>query len=382
VAGFAAPDLVKAPDLAAPFNQVPEENGERTLELAVELPDLLPSIDGKSEAVVSVRDADHLVRQLCLSNRISRFYYQDGATAYQAIVPRTSPWRGTATIKDDDGNESMAVEEQLCTVAAMRFQVKGDTGEHAFESAIKECISSFFACINLALQAIRECRLGTGPITRAIHWDAIPFVYVLLSGRLISRGARLVLSGGRIAAIPENLQGEQVTRFRAIVDRSIVLNDVDRMIGEARASWSDGDYEFAFLQAVIAAEIATKRAVTAECIRRGVSKGKVDDNRKDMTYSWALNIGLPLCFPSEDRPSPSLVGAMNAARSKRNDLMHEAIFDMKRQALDRLITDTRDYVNALMLAEKRSISRQAQRGANDNRPTSRKKKRPARRSGG
>jgi hypothetical protein len=90
--------------------------------------------------------------------------------------------------------------------------------------------------------------------------------------------------------------------------------------------------------------------VRAESIRRGVSKNKLDDNRKEMTYSWALNIGLALCFSPAQRPRDGLIAAMNAARSKRNDLMHEAAFNMTRDELGQLITDTKEYVSALKAA--------------------------------
>jgi hypothetical protein len=175
--------------------------------------------------------------------------------------------------------------------------------------------------------------------------------YVLISGDGNARGARLALNGARISLNAETFEGERAAQFRAIAGGSTLLGDVDRLIGEARSSWEDGEYEFAFLQAVIAAEIATARAVRAECIKRGVSKNKLDDARKEMTYSWALNIGLPLCFPAAVRPNATLVAAMNAARSKLNDLMHEALFNMTREQLGQLLTDTKEYVKALKAAE-------------------------------
>ena len=355
VLAFCAPEVSKSPSVSGVFNEVPPLNGEWTLEVAVELPDLLPSIDGKSEAVVTAVDAKGAPKQLCLSNRISRFHYQDGDIAYHVVAPRTAPWHGAAEVPGESGTTLIAAEEQLRTVSAMRFQVKGDTAEHAFESSIRGCLETMFTCVNAVLHATRECRVGFTPTTRSLRWDGVVSVYVLMSGDGKPRGARLALNGARIALNPETFEGDRAAQFRAISDGSTPLSDVDRLIGEARSSWGDGEYEFAFLQAVIAAEIATARAVRAECVRRDVSKNKLDDSRKDLTYSWALNIGLPLCFPTPNRPSSKLLAAMNVARSKRNDLMHEAKFDMTREQLSQLLTDTNDYVKALKSAEAASI---------------------------
>ncbi|MFI4894617.1 MAG: hypothetical protein ACIAQ0_14475 [Phycisphaerales bacterium JB058] len=70
-----------------------------------------------------------------------------------------------------------------------------------------------------------------------------------------------------------------------------------------------------------------------------------------MTYSWALNIGLNLGLESGIRPSKDLLIAMNQAREKRNELMHEATFNMERVEMDKLLTDTQLYIEALNNAE-------------------------------
>jgi DUF2934 family protein len=356
VLGFSDPNISKGPGVGGVFNAVAPRDDKWQLEVAVELPDLLPAIDGKSEVVLNVRGKDGAVRELCLSNRMSRFHYQDGEESYHALVPRTQPWHGAGRVTGESGSLLDAAEEQLRTVAAMRFDLSGDTTEHAFEASIKGCLRTLFDAINLALDATRDSGIGLTPTSRSFGLESTPSAYVLVSGTGGPQGARLVLNMARVILHPVAIQGEQAARFRAVAEGGIPLGDVDRLIGGARSSWQDGEYEFAFLQAVIAAEIATKRAITAECVRRGVSKNKLDDNRKEMTYSWALNIGLPLCFPSASRPSETLVAAMNAARTKRNDLMHEASFNMNRDELHRLLTDTREYVDALRSAEATSAS--------------------------
>jgi len=351
VLGFWDPNIPKGPGVAGVFNGVPSLDGKWTLEIAIELADLLPAIDGKSEAILNANDKNGTVQQLCLSNRISRFHFQDGKIAYHALVPRTETWHGSVQVKGSDGATLNAAEEQLRTMAGMRFQIEGETTEQAFESSITQCLDKLFDSVNVALDATRDSGVSLTPITRSVSSDTIAAAYVLVSGSGNPQGSRLILSGLRALLYPVDVQGEQATRFRSVVDGSLPLGDVDRLLGEALSSWQGGEYEFAFLQTVIAAEIATARAVRAECIRRGVSKNKLDDNRREMTYSWALNIGIPLCLPPTLRPKDTLVAAMNAARSKRNDLMHEATFELTRGELGQLIGDTKEFVRALKNAE-------------------------------
>jgi len=351
VLGFCAPTLTKGPDVAGIFNDVPALNGEWTLEIALELPDLLPTLGAKSEAVVAARDAAGTLHEICLSNRMSRFHYLDANRPYQVLAPRTEAWHGAAQVTGDDGAPKPAAEEQLRTVASMRFQVKGADAESAFEGSVRSSIECMFGAMRSVLEAARECREGFTPTARTIRWDHVSYVYVLLSGDGKASGARLALSGGRVSLNTDSLEGQDETRFRAIADGTIPSTDIDRLLGEARSSWQDGEYEFAFLQAVISAEIATSRLVRAVCLRRGVSKNKLDNSRKEMTYSWALNVGLALCISEDRRPSQQLISAMNSARNKRNDLMHEAAFDMNRETVGQVLSDTAEFIAALRVAE-------------------------------
>jgi hypothetical protein len=350
VLAFCARDLHKGPEVSGIFNDVPPLNGSWQLEVGVELADRLPIIDGMSEAILDVKSPDGVMRKLCASNRISRLAYTDGAKSYHTLLPRTQPWHGGAHVSGKDGSLLIATEEQLRTMVSMRFVVGGPTAEAAFESSISNCIDNFFAAINSVLSAVRDCHKGFTPVMRSMRRDSVASVYVLMIGDGLEGIARLGLHGGKMGMVSQVLTADEGKRLRDLVNGTQSLSDVDQLLNEAKSSYEDGEYEFAFLQAVIAAEITTARCVRAECERRGVSKNKLDGNRKEMTYSWALNIGLPLCFPTESRPRPELVTAMNLARSKRNDLMHEGAFSISRHQLGQLLVDTREYINSLRAA--------------------------------
>lgn len=350
VLGFLADSVTKDPSVGGIFNAVQPKDGAWTLEIALELSELLPSIDGKSESLITTRDDKRAERILCLSNRMSRFHYQVSSSPWHVLLPRTEPWHGEIKVNEKEGAILTAVEEQLRTMAAMRFRVTGDTSEQAFESSIANCLETLFASVNTVLQGIRECHPGFAPSTRSVHRDNVSFVYIMMIGDGATQGVKLAL-GGQVSLNPTELGKDSANRLRAIAEGSIELSDVDRLIGEAESSWQQGEYEFAFLQTVIAAEISTMRAVFAACLRSGVNKRKLKDNRKEMTYSWALNVGLQLSYHSDVRPNDALITAMNTARSKRNDLMHAAEFSMTRKSIRQLLTDTREYLVALRAAE-------------------------------
>jgi hypothetical protein len=353
VLAFCAPDLRKGPDVSGIFNEIPPLNGSWHVELGVELADRLPAIDGMSEAVLDVRTPDGVMRKLCMSNRMSRLAFADASKSYHTLLARTQPWHGSAHVSGMDGRLLPAAEEQLRTMVSMRFAVSGPTAETAFESSINDCLDIFIGAINIVLRAVRDCRTGFTPVTRALRRDGVGSIYVLMIGEGQERVAQLALNASRIGMASEVLTGDQAERFRSLVDGTLCLTDVDQLLDEAKSSFEDGEYEFAFLQAVIASEISTARAIRAECEKRGVSKNKLHDNRKEMTYSWALNIGLPLCFPPDVRPRAELISAMNSARSMRNDLMHEGIFSISRLQLGQLLDDTREYICAIRSAIER-----------------------------
>jgi hypothetical protein len=250
----------------------------------------------------------------------------------------------------------MAVEEQLHTFAALKAWIDGPSAEAAFESSVKRILGNLAGGINKILLASRESCQSLLPLERRIAVDTIPFVYVLIIGKDGAReGARLVVDLRRASLLAEDLVGDRASRFRSIANGSEIVDDVDRLLGEARSSLLDGELEFSFLQCVIAAEMATTRFVRNECIRRGISKKKLDDLKREMTYSWALNVGLHLCMDPPQAIDAGLVSRMNQARSVRNELMHEASFEMTAGDVRQLVEDTKQYLEVLRRFARRSV---------------------------
>jgi len=331
------------------LSDVSTRDGRIQIELAVVLSDLLPAISGFSECLVDVKGEDDIVRRMCMSNRMSRFHFTAEGTARHVLMPRKVEFHGYASF-ELGGTQIVAAEETLKSVVAMRFDVEGESVKSALEAHLCECIDAFLESTNVVLRATRASAREGLPLPRAVSRESIATAYLLVIGADDkSHGLQLMLGGRAVmrdASMPEDAERQ----FRALASGETQIDDVDRLIQEARSSWQSGEYEFAFLQAVIAAEIVTVRIVNAVCIDRGVSKKKLKELRDKLSYSWALNVGIPLAFDVKRRPAADLVAAMNNARQIRNDLMHEARFAMTRIQVDDLIKQTQAYVMALRAA--------------------------------
>jgi len=349
VLAILAPDVQKDASISGVFNEVQPIDGKWFLEVGIELPDLLPAIDGKSEAILTVQGMNGQSRELCLSNRISRFHFEQDGEPWHVLVPRTAPSHGSAEVIPDKKSAARlhAIEEQLRTMAALRLPVEGETAELAFEGSARQCVEELLHCVNKTLQALRQCGAPYSPAFRAVRWDGLGRVYVLMCGKNEPGGGQLAPNAKRVGLNPAVLEGERGILLRDIASGATELDDLDRLLSGARSSLHDGDYEFAFLESVIAAEIATQRCIHRACGDCGVSNKKLKNHNREMTYSWALNVGLPMALHRKCRPSSNLIGCMDRARTKRNDLMHQGEFDMTGDELSELLGKTEEFIRFL-----------------------------------
>ena len=105
--------------------------------------------------------------------------------------------------------------------------------------------------------------------------------------------------------------------------------------------------EYVLLLSVIAAEVATQRFVHKRLLGSSVSKNKLDEFEKDLTYSLMLNVVLISVTPENMKPDKELLGKMNRARSLRNGYMHNGeLPDDPKEIMD-LYEHTKKFVKYL-----------------------------------
>ena len=103
----------------------------------------------------------------------------------------------------------------------------------------------------------------------------------------------------------------------------------------------------ALLQMVIAAEIATNRAMKKLLLENGVSNTKLQKYEREMSYAQMLNISLVSLLPKSQKLKDDTLGDLNRARDCRNKLMHEGVMLTDRAELLRLFQSTRDFLEHL-----------------------------------
>ncbi|MFI4894618.1 MAG: hypothetical protein ACIAQ0_14480 [Phycisphaerales bacterium JB058] len=275
-----SPTTNKSPELSVFQSVKPNKNGVWILEIAVELPELLPTIGKLSESAISIRDTENKIHELLLSNRMSRFHYRVEDKAYHVLSPRKKPWHGSARIEHVQGKHVDASEEMLRTVASMQFDVSGSDAESAFEGNIISCRKVLYYCINKLLHGLRASRADAALSIRKLHENNVSYVYVLMIGSNKSDGYLLSQKDSLVPFNSGSLKEQEVDVVKRIANGTLMQSDIDLLLGEARSSFYNGDYEFAFLQSVIAAEIATARIVHKICQKRGVSHKRIKNAKK------------------------------------------------------------------------------------------------------
>jgi hypothetical protein len=115
------------------------------------------------------------------------------------------------------------------------------------------------------------------------------------------------------------------------------VDDLTRIIHMARCYTEGGMFEFALLQLVIAAEVATVRFVAH-------MPGKVPSNAG---FATLLKTDVPKLCPQGMKPDAALIDRIDVARKRRNKVMHEAAFAASREYLRALHDDVQAYVEHL-----------------------------------
>ena len=123
ILGFVDPGSTKHPSIGHLFSDISPINRRITIELATVLPEMIPTLDGRSETVLELPEQFGSTC-LCLSNRMTKGIYSEGAEHYHAIFPRTTATLEPLVIRRPDGRTYTPVLELLRTVAAMRFELE------------------------------------------------------------------------------------------------------------------------------------------------------------------------------------------------------------------------------------------------------------------
>lgn len=79
----------------------------------------------------------------------------------------------------------------------------------------------------------------------------------------------------------------------------------------------------AIIECTIAVEVSVSEIVAEEKLRRGVSKKKLDEYKKEVGIGYQLNVDLPMLLSPLTPEERGLIGAVDAIRKRRNEVIHQ-----------------------------------------------------------
>lgn len=358
---FAAPGVQKHAKLGTLFEDVaPKDGCHFQLELGVILPDLFPNLDGKPEYTLAVSGGS-TERQLCFSNVMARLRYVKNDTFLHALIPRRSLAKvraGKAALLPPD-----ASVELLRTFSTSRFDITGSSAEEALETWAESCIHDLVDDLNRCLKAMPFVDSAAGRVyTIAYSRASLPSFYFIIKGELDDKAGHGWISPhvGRSMLNPPDLPPDKAELLRRYVSGAEPLDDIEAILHSAQSFLDGGVTEYVLLLSVVAAEVATQRYVHKRLLSSGISKNKLDDAEKTLTYSLMLNVILSAVAPGNNKPDKGLLGKMNRARSLRNAYMHAGELPRDTSEVVRLYEDTKTFVQYLRRLEQQSAQEAVQ----------------------
>ena len=102
----------------------------------------------------------------------------------------------------------------------------------------------------------------------------------------------------------------------------------------------------AVIECTIAVEVAVSELVAAEKLKRGVSKKKLDEYKKEIGIGYQLNVDLPMLLAPLSAEERGLIGAVDAIRKRRNAVIHEGA-QPDREEGQRAVAAVREFLNFL-----------------------------------
>ncbi len=345
---FLAPNHKKAPSLGTHFeNVLPKDGSQFQLELGVNLPDLLPNLDGQPEFSVSV-SVGNSSQNLCFSNVMARLRFVKDDHLLHALVPRRMlPKVRTGEVKFIPKDASV---ELLRTFSVSRYDITGSTAEEAFETHCETCIHDMIERLNHCLKAMPFVDLAPARVYSTAYSRAnLPSFYFIIKGKLEDKLGHGWISPhvDRSMVNPPNLLPEQAALLREYLSGAKTVDDIESILHSAQTFLDGGVTEYVLLLSVIAAEVATQRYVHNRLQASGVSKGKLEESEKDLTYSMMLNLVLVALAPENRKPDKDLLGKMNRARSLRNAYMHNGALPNDSKEIVNLFENTKSFVKYL-----------------------------------
>jgi hypothetical protein len=332
----AAPELVKDESLGHLWSDVSARNGQYVFEIATSLPFFLPSLRGKPEYSICVRDSE-----LVVSSRMVQCYFtSEKHTPLKYFLAHRFAVQAVREKWHLEGLHPVP----LRTFISKRFATVGDDAEQLIQSKLYEWVSEFTVDVSHLVDAVR--------CADPEQAESYPLLPPLSLFWLVVQGEG---QSGKDLALAQFALDLRDTGFRSVSNfeeqKAKTLEDFASSVGPipvpegslslAKALERHGRLGLALLEVCTACEAVLAQAYRQFLIERGVSKKKYREVEQDITYSQLLNLHLATMFDLAKLPTEmtSALARLNWARSRRNEYVHDGQFkkdvdrDLVREAI-------------------------------------------------
>ncbi len=347
VLAFGAPGSRKDPSLRRLYEDLHPSEGGYEIELAAILTERLPTLQGRPEYAVDLPSTSAMDKIFCVSNVMQAIRFQKDGEPHHALCPMAA----TADVLHQypDRFPPTAHIDYLPTVVTARYNLRGEDAEEALAGGLDSAIDDFIAGINM-LAGAHLVTMGpgnAGVLTPVYDRGSFSCLYLLIRGQNGLRSDRLAASLLRATLRSPIYDPEMWNTFLSYAQGRVDPQPSRRALRMARSYVHAGAYELAILLLAIAVEAATARYVHHRLRQEGVSNARLSDLEADLTFSIMLNAQVMALAPASSKPDSQLIGDVDRIRRLRNDVMHKALFAVRRPELQRLVERAELYIEYL-----------------------------------
>lgn len=325
IIGNAEADLYAKSKQGELWADLKPKNGSYDFELATELPFYLPTIQSKNEYLITVGKSELFVCLRMVRAFIGKGMPQEDGLRYFLVHRLLLPQ--LAAQRDCAGIHPLLIK----TFVSRRFSCEAASAQNAIQENFltwrDELVGQIVHLVDATRTASPEAAKFLLPQQSLAFF---PVFWLRAAGDEDKTRCEQFFGGHELGTFrPQvDLKADTVGRLNGFLQTPETIPSDEHELGMARTFCNFGYLKLAVVQVCLACEIALSQKYWGFLQGRGVSKKKLDDNKKEITFSQLLNIHLfTMCDVPSLAGSEKILAAVNWARKVRNDVVHEGKTD-------------------------------------------------------
>ena len=316
------PDAKKDKSLGELWHDVPTlDDGSYKIEIGTELPFFLPGLGDMGEEKFTIGDYE-----LNVCNSMVRAYIGEGKDDNDRLPYYLIHRKGLKDFRNHKAAAAGFHAVPMRTFVSHQFFVEGTPPEATIEANLKSWQSDLVSATSQLIDAIRQI-----VPEKAIHLKSYksitsyPVFWIVISGKNDVRGCEQ-FAGSMLLSSAKPVFSLEQDELKEIKNQLNVGKDkalVQQILLSATSDRFYGNLEQALIQTCTACELAISIAFVEYLKKQGLSNTSIDTYVDDFTFSQLLNIQLAIIVDKKPEKYSEIIGKMNWARKRRNEIVHK-----------------------------------------------------------